>query len=88
MEGRKIMNLRNCDVQTLYNPNEHKDEEPTPLNSICMLYYVSCPTFSMVLYMIGLGLGDEDDITVKGLKVRAVVAFFPFVVGIFFDNSH
>lgn len=25
----------------------------------------------MVLYMIGLGLGDEDDITVKGLKVRA-----------------
>ena len=24
---------------------------------------------SMVLYMIGLGLGDEDDITVKGLKV-------------------
>ena len=34
----------------------------------------------MVLYMIGLGLGDEDDITVKGLKVRAVVAFFPFFV--------
>jgi hypothetical protein len=25
---------------------------------------------SMVLYMIGLGLGDADDITVKGLKVR------------------
>ena len=23
----------------------------------------------MVLYMIGLGLGDEDDITVKGLKI-------------------
>ena len=26
----------------------------------------------MVLYMIGLGLGDEDDITVKGLKVKFV----------------
>ena len=25
--------------------------------------------YTMVLYMIGLGLGDEDDITVKGLKL-------------------
>ena len=31
---------------------------------------------SMVLYMIGLGLGDEDDITVKGLKVLSLYHFF------------
>ena len=41
----------------------------------------------MVLYMIGLGLGDEDDITVKGLKVRTVVALLLFVLLAFcFDN--
>lgn len=29
----------------------------------------------MVLYMIGLGLGDEDDITVKGLKVQLIYSY-------------
>lgn len=40
-------------------------------NSILQHYYKSNNNYiqSMVLYMIGLGLGDENDITVKGLNI-------------------
>ena len=52
------------------------DQSITPL-PIANFRFVNLLHFtSMVLYMIGLGLGDEDDITVKGLKVLSLCHFF------------
>jgi diphthine methyl ester synthase len=43
----------------------------------------------MVLYMIGLGLGDEDDITLKGYKIlkRADIIFLEAYTSILVGNS-
>lgn len=40
----------------------------------------------MVLYMIGLGLGDEDDITVKGLKVPLLFDYAYYILSQPTDN--
>ena len=60
--------------------SDHDTRDPVTVQS--QIHFPFSPTFSrssfyrpdlfqltMVLYMVGLGLGDEDDITVKGLKL-------------------
>ena len=32
-------------------------------------WHLSHPSFPMVFYLVGLGLGNERDITVKGLEI-------------------